>query len=117
MLKHKIDYSEMKYKSVASLTVDTTGGTVIPNGQKIAVTRVRCNGASPDIFVSVVWDYGGASEKYIISTKSDADVFFDSSNLDIQFIGDGTKAMKVIITNNLGAQSPVVGGAYELTII
>jgi len=110
-----IHYSETKYKSVAALTTDDAGGSVIPNGQKVAVCRFRANGADPLAYVLLAWDWGGAAEKVIASTKGDIDLIFDSTDPAAQFTGDGVKKLQMIIINDNNAATPIVGGAYEVT--
>jgi hypothetical protein len=110
-----IDYCEIKFVKVAATTTDSSGGTVIPNGETVAVSRVRLSGAEPTAYASVVWDYGGGAEKTIASTRGDVDSKFDISNPGIQFTGDGVKAMKVVIENENVTQSPTIGGEYILT--
>lgn len=115
--KWSVDYSESKYVQVSANSVDNDGGTTIPSGQMVAVTRVRANGIDPNIYVSIVFDYGGASEKIISSTRGDVDSHLDPNLWSNQVIGDGAKKIKVIIVNDSNTESPVVGGAYEVTIL
>jgi hypothetical protein len=88
---------------------------VIPNNQKIMVSRFRANGADMSCYVALYWDKGGAQEKVIASTKGDIDLLFDSTNVDIQFIGDGSKKISIVIINDNATLSPLVGGAVEVT--
>jgi hypothetical protein len=114
---HKIDYSEDNYKSVAASTRDVSTGVTIPNNEKIAVARVWLNGADPDAYVYLVWDDGGGAEKIIISSKGDIDHEYDLTNSDVQFTGNGTKKMQLIIDNNDTNATPIIGGGFELTVI
>lgn len=112
--RHKIDYRQSKVVAVAALTNDTAGGTVIPNGEKVGIARVDINGADPTVYAMVVWDYGGGAEKIFISTVQRADVSFDVSDPYYQVIGDGVKAIKVVILNNTLTLSPIIGGTVEM---
>jgi len=121
MVNPIISYSETKYKKVSGSTTDSTDGKTVTNGQKITVWKFRANGAdngsNPHAYVRLVWDHGGAAETIISSTKGDIEVLFDTTNLDNQFTGDGTKKMSIIIENNNTSESPVIGGAFELVNI
>lgn len=113
MTGYNVAYSEIKYKKVSANTTDTTGGITVPNTEVCAVVRFRANGADPSCYVSLIWDYGGGSEKVICSTKGDVDIVFDSSISDYQFTGNGSKKMSIVIFNDNSAQSPIVGGSWE----
>ena len=41
--KFTVDYFDMKYKQVAAVTTDTTGGVVIPNGETVGLTKFRAS--------------------------------------------------------------------------
>ena len=112
-----INHSEMNYKKVGASTVDESTGVVIPNGQTIAMTRIRANGADPDVYVLVVYDYSGGSEKIFTSTRGDVDLLLDPSNPDNQITGDGVKILKIVIVNDKSILSPIVGGSFEATNI
>jgi hypothetical protein len=109
-----IAYSELKYKSVAALTTDTTGGITIPNGEVIALHRLRAAGVDPDVYVLLAWDWGGGSEKIFASTRGDIDTLFDTSQAANQVTGDGSKKIKIVIVNDSLLASPIVGGSIEL---
>ena len=115
MMKHKIDYSETKYKSVSGLTTDTAGGITVPNGEVVSITRFRANGADPSIYVVLCWDYDGAAEKIFASTKGDIDLLLDPASPENQVTGDGTKKIQIVIINDTSTQSAIVGGSVEVT--
>lgn len=107
--------SETKYKNVFASTEDNGGGVVIPNGEKWAPKRIRLNGASPDVFVSVIFDHGGPSERVFISSRGDIDAEIDPyEETSMQITGDGSKKVIILITNNGLTQSPLVGGSFVL---
>lgn len=112
-----IDYSQSKFKKLDPNEVDDSGGAVLPNGQKIAITRFRGNGAEPDSYVVLAWDYGGADEKIVVSTRGDVDLVFDVTNPEIQFVGNGTKKLSVVLINDKITQSPVIGGSFNALIL
>jgi hypothetical protein len=112
MTEPRIDYCQTKYMKVSASEVDSTGGVVIPNGQAIAVTGFRANGADPAAYVELVWDYGGGAEKIIASTRGDIDLVFDTLHPDVNFTGDGSKTLCIVIVNDNESQSPVIGGAW-----
>ena len=115
MTTHIVDYTENKYLQVAATSVDTTGGTVIPNGETIFVSSLRLNGADPEAYVMLTWDWGGGSQKIIASTRGDIVLTPLSTNINAQFTGDGSKKIQIIIDNNNSTQTPFIGGEYELT--
>lgn len=109
-----IDFSELKFKKVAASEIDETGCVVIPNGQKIAMYRIRMDG-DPETSVRIVWDHDGGAEKIFGSTEGDVDSILDVDDTVNQITGDGTKKMCVIIENNSPSQSEVRGGSWEAT--
>ena len=109
----RIKYSETKYMKVSANTTDSSGGTVIPNGEHISVYRFRANGADPSAYVILAWDYGGAAEKIFASTKGDIDIYFDVSIDDHHLTGDGSKKLQIIIVNDNSTETPTIGGQYE----
>ena len=113
-LEPKISYSESKYKSVAASTTDSGGGVTPTNGELICIHRFIASGADPEAYVSLVWDYQGAGEKIFASTKGDVDIRFDCADTINQVTGDGSKMLKVIITNDDTNATPVIGGMYEV---
>ena len=113
----RINYTEMHYKKVTATTEDTSTGTVIPDGETIYVSRLRSNGASDKAYVVLIYDNGGPSEKIFSSSKGDIDIIFDSTNPDNQITGNGTAKLQLCLINDDTALSPIIGGAYELTIL
>lgn len=109
-----INYYETKYKSVYALTTDTTGGITVPNGETVAIARFRANGSDPSCYIYLAWDIGGDEEFIVASTKGDIDIYFDVDLEDIQFTGNGTKKLKIVIENNNLTASPIVGGSVEV---
>lgn len=109
-----ISFSGTKYKKVNANSVDDSGGIVIPNGEKHAVYRFIANGSDPNAYVSLIWDYGGDSEKIILSTKGDVDIILNIECDTCHITGDGSKMLKIIITNDNDLQSPIIGGLFEL---
>jgi len=110
----KIDYTERKYKKVSANSVETSGGTVIPNGVTVALTEFILQGSDPDAYCLIVFDYGG-DEIVLASTNGSIHSRVDSSNAGYQVTGDGVKSLKIVIINNGSTTSPYVGGMYELT--
>lgn len=111
----RVDYRESKYTQVAANTVDDTGGSIIPNGETVALYRAVMDGADPSAYVSIVYCYGDPTdEKIFISTRGDVDIKYDISLADVQVTGNGTCKIKLIITNDNTDQTPVIGGFYEV---
>ena len=108
-----VSYSQNKYMQVAGSTTDTSGGVVIPNGEVIAPFHFRGNGSDPSAYVALVWDYGGASETILVSTRGDISIEFDPSLTSNQFTGNGVKTLNVILINDSGTTSQIIGGAWE----
>ena len=116
MSDHRIDYSENFYTVVDASSEESSTGSTIPNGTKVAVTRVWLNGAEPTAYVRLVWDNAG-TPTVIKSSKGDINEFFDPSNPDFQFTGNGSKKMQIVIDNDNQDATPTIGGGYELTVI
>lgn len=102
------------YKSVAANTVDACPGCVVPDGEQYAIYRFRANGADPSSYVALIWDHEGTEEKIICSTRGDVDLFFDTSIESEHLVGNGSKKLNIVITNNNDTASPVIGGSFEL---
>lgn len=107
------DYSELKYVQVPANSTDSTGGVIIPNGQKVSVYKIRLNGSDSDSYAKLVWDHGGGAEKVFISTKGDVDTTNDLNDTLFHITGDGVKSLKIILENNTGSQSPDIGGTWS----
>lgn len=110
-----INYQESKYKSVAPLTTDTTGGIIIPNGENVYISKFVGDGVDANSYVLLAWDYGGGSQIIFYTASSNVERIPDSTNPTYQITGDGVKAIKVILVNNLGIPSSVIGGSVEVT--
>lgn len=110
----KPDYSESKYKQVPLSTTDTDGGIEVPNGALVGVQWFTANGASPDAYVILAFDWGGANEKIFGSTRGDIDGAVDPHDPVNQFTGITGKKIKLILVNDAGVQSPMIGGKYQL---
>ena len=113
----RICYTDSLYKIVLPETIDLSTGVIIPNGQTIAITRFRANGFSIEAYVFLVYDYGGNSERIFSSTKGDIDIIFDTTNINTQIIGDGIAKLQIALVNNSLTDSPIIGGAFEVTIL
>lgn len=114
MTTPRLSFTKTNYLQVAASTVDDSASVVLPNGETHAVHRFRANGADPEAYVALIWDYQGASETIVSSTKGDIDSFFDILNPDMQFIGDGVKKLSIVIINDNTSQTPIIGGSFEL---
>lgn len=117
MISARIAYAETFYETVSALNESSSPGVTIPNNEIVAISRFRANGSDPDVYAMLIWDYGGGSEKIIASTKGDIDITFDTSNPDIQFTGNGSKKLIILLVNNGLSLSPVIGGSMEVTIV
>ena len=114
MTNPKISLQETFYKKVAALTEDASTGIVLPSGEIHGLHRFRANGADPQAYVRLVWDYGGAGETIIASTRGDIDLLWDSGDVAHQYTGDGSLKMHIVIENNNDSQSPFIGGEFEM---
>ena len=112
-----IDYSQTKYAAVDASTTDDAGGVVITNGQTIAIFKVRGNGSDPNAYFILAWDWGGAAEKILASTRGDIDLTLDPSNTNNQVTGNGTKKLSIILVNDSVVTSQIIGGGWEATIL
>ena len=112
-----IDYSQTKYAAVDASTTDDAGGVVITNGQTISIFKVRGNGSDPNAYFILAWDWGGAAEKILASTRGDIDLTLDPSNTNNQVTGNGTKKLSIILVNDSVVTSQIIGGAWEATIL
>ena len=113
-LRPIIVYEDSKYLKVPANNVDTSGGDVIPDGQKIGIYRIIANGADPVAYVSIVYCYADATdEKIFRSTKGDINLILDISLASNQVTGNGVCKLKIIITNDDADQTPIIGGSYE----
>ncbi len=75
---------------------------IVPNGKDIKVVRFKGEGAfTANSVVCLVWDYGGAGEEILWSTKG-----ADDTDLYIIRQGDGVKKLAVVCDN--GEAGPVV---------
>jgi len=117
MIPARIDYTESHYAKIPAVTEDESTGVVIPNGQRIALTRFIGTGQSPSASVALVWDQGGASERTIFSTINGVDVMFDTTNVAYQIDGDGVKKLSILIDNNASSESLMIGATWEATNI
>lgn len=110
-------YTESKYKTVAGLTVDTTGGVVIPNGQKVGLVRfVGTGNESPDVFVILAFCWGGASQKIFASTSGNLFFEVDPKDTINQVTGTSDAScskITIVIDNDSASTSNVVGGRFE----
>ncbi len=112
-LSPRVDYSQSKYMKVAASTTDTSGGVVIPDGQKISLLNVVASGSDPVGYVTLVYCHGDETkEKIFASTKGDINIKFDTTLAMNQVTGDGTCELVLIITNDDTAQTPTVGGTW-----
>ena len=116
-IEYSKDYSESKYKKVASANVDTSGGVVIPSGQVIGITRVIANGADPQAYTMIVFAYGTGSEKIIAASKGEFLATLDPKLAMNQVTGDNVNKLQIVIVNDNLVETPVIGGSYEATII
>lgn len=111
------NFYDKKIKRVSSNSTDDSSGIVIPNGVRIAITKIRLSGADPNCFSYLVFGYGGENENIIFSTK---DSLVDDINIMCelyQITGNGSDNLSIIIENNNDNLSPPVGGSWEATII
>ena len=113
-----IDFSEIHYEKVPGTTTKKSTGIVPADGQKVVVTKIRLSGSGdPKAYSQLIWDHGGGAEKVLASTRGDVEYAIDSSNSDFHITGDAVKKLQIVIENEDGTQSPMVGGSYEATII
>lgn len=107
------DISGIKYKTVPAFTVDDSQAVVLPNGELIAISKVRLSGADPSVYAMLAYDYGGLDEKIFASTRGDINFDYETSDSAYQITGDGIKTLGIVIVNDSGTESPVVGGSFE----
>jgi hypothetical protein len=112
-LRPRIAGAESKYLKVAANTTDATGGVVIPNGETWTVYRFVANGADPEAYVALIYDYQGGNEKIFASTKGDIDMLFDYTDPGCHITGDGVAKLQVIIINDNASETPIIGGLFE----
>ena len=110
----KIEYAESKFAQVPGTDSVSTDGIVVPDGQTIAIHRFVTGAiASPEVYVQVGFDIGGASEKIFFSMRTDAEIHFDPTLSMNQVTGDGVKKIQMRIVNDGVTSSPGSGGFYE----
>lgn len=107
------DYSDLLYRKVSANSDEFSSGIVIPNNKKVGLYRYRANGADPNAYVFLVWDYGGTNEKIFSSTKGDIDLYFDFNNSNYQITGNGTSKLQIGLINDNDSISPIIGGQIE----
>jgi len=94
------------YKSFSALSTQDSD-YVVPNGKTLNVLEIGGNAAQkPTTTVVITWDPGGAQEQILFSTVGDA-----SQNINMDFIGDGTRKMRISL-NNQDTVAQILGGYY-----
>ena len=103
-IKARADINQRLFKNVAANSSEQIDYTPA-NGEKLRVTRLGGDSSeTPDTNVCVVWDPAGTPD-ILFSTYRDAvheDVFKE-------FTGDGTKVLRILLTNDLGTTSYLGG--------
>lgn len=108
----KFDVNLRLYKLVAASTQETADYTP-SNGESIVVVNAGGDSSdTPDSAVCIVWDPGGAQQEIIISTYRDA----KHHNISKIFEGDGTRVLRVQLTNDL-AEATYLGGFVQGEIL
>lgn len=108
------NYSELLYKKVNGLSVDTSTGVVIPNGEKVGISKFIATGSmDPQIYVFLAWCWGTGSQKILASTSGNLAAEVDFRNADNQVTGDGSCKLQIVIDNDSISQSNFVGGRWE----
>ena len=103
--------NERHYKNVAASTTDTFDYTPA-NGEELFVANAGLSSSSsPDTSVCLVWDALGTPQ-ILMSTYNEA--FHHDINLT--FIGDGTKVMRLCLTNDL-TEPTYLGGFWQAMIL
>jgi len=109
-----VKYSESKYIKVDANTEDDTGGTVIPDGDTVAVYKIVANGSDPSAFVKIVYCHGDeAEERILASTTGDFHDILDTTLEQNQIIGDGVCKLQIILDNN-NSSAVTMGGSYKV---
>jgi hypothetical protein len=86
----------------------STKDVVIPNGQTWKVVQFIASAAFlDDTEVRLVWDLGGGTEEILGLTHGDMNM-----SLDKELVGDGTKKLAIVLTNDTAA-THAIGGCYE----
>lgn len=102
------DFKQRFYREVPANTQEEVDW--VPNaGQKLLFTRFGGNSSqAPETIVCIFWDKGGIDEELLYASHSDT--VLDLPGLELT--GDGVKAIKIILRNDL-SQTEWLGGFWE----
>ena len=104
----KFDINLRLYKLVSASSQETSDYTPA-NGEEIVVVNAGGDSSdTPDSAVCVVWDPGGAQQEILLTTYRDA----KHQNISKIFTGDGTRVLRVQLTNDL-AEATYMGGFVQ----
>ena len=104
----KFDINQRLYKSVAASSSEDIDYTPA-DGQEFVVVNAGADSANmQDSNACIVWDPGGAEQEIILSTYSDA----KQENISKIFTGDGTKVLRILLTNDL-SEATYIGGFWQ----
>ena len=105
---YKFDINQRLFLNVAANSSETLDYTP-PDGEVLIIVRAGGNSAdNPDTNICVVWDPGGGSQEIIFSTYHDS----VHDNIHKDFTGDGTKELRIVLTNDL-SESSYLGGFVQ----
>lgn len=107
-----VDYTETFYQQVASESEVLSTGVVIPSGQLVGIKRFQGVGLGPEAWSALVWDRGGAQEKFFGIIQASDEIEYDFTLPTNQITGDGVKTLQVLLTNDT-QQSAALGALFE----
>ena len=101
------DINERFYKTVSASSQETQDYTPADGAEFILVNAGLSSSSAPDTNVCLIWDADGTPE-LVMSSYSE----IVHTNVNKTYVGDGSKVMRICLTNDLTEQA-YLGGYWQ----